>query len=57
MADWYRSHNVSPETVSDEEYRDWLAENVGSEEAERFWFGNEDVTFLGDVEEYYGRTS
>jgi len=55
MADWYRDHNVSPDAVSDTEYRDWLAENVGIEEAERFWYGVEDADFLGDDE--YGRTS
>jgi hypothetical protein len=55
MADWYRTHNVSPSAVSDEEYRDWLAENVGVEEAERFWYGtdNTDTEFLGDMEEDY----
>ncbi len=57
MADWYRDHNVSPEAVSDEEYRDWLAENVGVEEAERFWYGTEDATYLGDMEEDYGWSS
>lgn len=53
MADWYKDHNVSPDAVSDEEYRDWLAENVGPEEAERFWYGNDDAQYLGDVEEDY----
>ncbi|WNN94727.1 hypothetical protein SEA_PHREDRICK_166 [Streptomyces phage Phredrick] len=57
MADWYKTHNVSPEAVSDEEYRDWLAENVGVEEAERFWYGTEDATYLGDMEEDYGWSS
>lgn len=39
MPDWYRDHNVSPDAVSAEEYRDWVAENVGAEEAEDFWYG------------------
>ncbi|AXH68847.1 hypothetical protein SEA_SPARKLEGODDESS_161 [Streptomyces phage SparkleGoddess] len=55
MADWYRTHNVSPEAVSEEEYRDWLAANVSVEEADRFWYGVEDAEFLGDDD--YGRTS
>lgn len=51
MADWYRDHNVSPDAVSEEEYRDWLAVNVGIEEAERFWYGLDETTYLGDMEE------
>jgi hypothetical protein len=39
MPDWYDTHNVSPDAVSDEEYRDWVAENVGQEEAADFWYG------------------
>lgn len=55
MADWYKDHNVSPDAVSEEEYRDWLAENVGVEEADRFWYGVDDAEFLGDDD--YGRAS
>lgn len=41
MVDWYDTHNVSPDAVSDEEYRDWLMENVSPEEAADFWYGKE----------------
>ncbi|MBV9026354.1 MAG: hypothetical protein JO362_21760 [Streptomycetaceae bacterium] len=40
MADWYATHRVSPDAVSDEEYRDWLTENVDADEASRFWYGD-----------------
>lgn len=55
MADWYRDHNVSPDAMSEAEYRDWLAVHVGIEEAERFWYGVDDAEFLGDDD--YGRAS
>lgn len=42
MVDWYDTHNVSPDAVSDEEYRVGVAENVGHEEAADFWYGPAD---------------
>jgi len=41
MADWYDSNSVSPESVSDEEYRDWLVDNVSPEDADNFWYGDD----------------
>lgn len=54
MADWYRDHNVSPESMSEAEYRDWLAVNVSVEEADRFWYSIDDTTSFEDEN---GRTS
>lgn len=48
VPDWYDTHNVSPDAASDTEYRDWLADNVGSEEAADFWYGAPDDTQGGD---------
>ncbi|MFF3730424.1 hypothetical protein ACFYXM_08925 [Streptomyces sp. NPDC002476] len=39
MSDWYDTHTVSPDALTDEDYRDWVAENIGPEAAEDFWYG------------------
>ncbi|MFW3473626.1 hypothetical protein [Streptomyces microflavus] len=38
MTDWYDTNTTSPDGLSDEEYRDWVANNVSPEAAEDYWY-------------------
>ncbi|MEU0102415.1 hypothetical protein [Streptomyces sp. NPDC006267] len=39
MTDWYDTNTTSPDGLTDEEYRDWVADNVSHDVAEDYWYG------------------